>query len=464
MRYLIVLILAFFVFSCNQNSVSDSSVYFGGQIVNPRTNFVLFLKDEQILDTLILDKSNRFLTKYENLDEGLYTFKHGLEFQYIYLEPADSLLVRLNSWDFDESIVYSGVGSAKNEFLLNLFLQNEEEEKEIFSYFKLDENQFQHKIDSLKNVKETIYENFKINEIEISEGFQHLTNVAINYPLYRLKEIYPYYYKKAYRLASFPVLSEQFYDYRKSIDLNNDHLLFFYPYQNYVVNFLYNQSYVEKEKDSTKNDITTNVLNAIVKNVSSEEIKNTLLKRIVVNDFLKSKTTCAIDTTKIEIFLKNCSNQEYIDQVQNLVSDSKYVENNKLLPDFEVVSYNNDSVKNINNIIKNKKTVIYFWSTEYMSSEYLVSRVQFLQKKYPKVHFIGVQMQPAYIDIKTDYKLKKLDSSQQFKLLATSYANNFLTSRYPRLIITNSNGLVMNGFTYLDAKNLEKELNKLQIN
>jgi hypothetical protein len=240
--------------------------------------------------------------------------------------------------------------------------------------------------------------------------------------------------------------------------------LFFYPYQNYIVNFLYHQSYVEKEKDSTKKDITTNVLNAIVKNVSSEEIKNTLLKRIVVNDFLKSKTTCAIDTTKIAIFLNNCSNQEYIDQVKNLVSDSKYVENNKLLPDFDVISYDNDSIKKINNIIKNKKTVIYFWSTEYMSPEYLVTRVQFLQKKYPKVQFIGVQMQPGYIDIKTDSKLKKLDSNQQFKLLATSYANNFLTSRYPRLIITDGNGLVLNGFTYLDARNLEKELNKLQIN
>jgi hypothetical protein len=464
MRYLIFLIVVIFNFSCSQISKETTSIYFGGEIVNPRTNYVLLLKDEQIIDTLFLNKDNRFLTKYDDLNEGLYTFKHGLEFQYIYLEPADSLLVRLNSWDFDESIVFSGKGSGKNEFLLNLFLQNEKEEKDMFAYFDLNEDEFQSKIDSFQNEKEIIYQNFSSNEDEISEGFKYLTNVAINYPLYRLKEIYPYYYKKAHKLDSFPTISENFYNYRKDINLNEDNLLYFYPYQNYIVNFLYNQSYQEKEKDTAKSDLTINVLNAVVNNISSEEIKNTLLKRIVVNDFLKSKTTCTINSEKLAIFLDNCTNQEYLEQVQNLVNDSKFVENDKSLPDFDILSYNNDNIKNINDVIKNQKTVIYFWSTEYMSSDYLVSRVKFLQDKYPKIQFIGVQMQPGYIDVTTDSKLKLLDTNKQFKLSTTSYANNFLTSRYPRIILINSNNLVTNGFTYLDSKNLDKELNKLQIN
>ena len=98
-----------------------------------------------------------------------------------------------------------------------------------------------------------------------------------------------------------------------------------------------------------------------------------------------------------------------------------------------------------------------------MSSDYLVSRVNYLKRKYPKIQFIGIQMQPAYININDEPKLSKLKSDFQYKLTSNSYANNFLTSQYPRIIIINNDGLVMNGFTYLDSKKLDQELNKLQI-
>lgn len=463
MRYFIANIIFVLIFSCKPAIIENTATYFGGEIVNPRSNFVLLLKDEKVIDTLLLDKNNRFIAELPSLDEGLYTFKHGLEFQYIYLEPTDSVLVRLNAWDFDESIVFSGKGSSKNEFLINLFLQNEVEEKTMYHYFNLNEESFQGKIDSLTEIRENIYEGFITNEESISEGFKKLSNAAIHFPIYRLKEVYPYYHKKAQQLNEFPEVSDLFYGYRDAIDLNETSLLSFYPYQNYVINYLYNISYQLKEKDSTKSDITLNVLNAVIENISSEEIKNTLLKRIVVNDFLKSERTCAIDSEKLAIFLKNCTDIDYITQVQNLVNDSKFVENNKPLPQFEVASYDN-RIDNISDIISSKKAVIYFWSTEYMSIDYLVSRIKFLEQKYPSILFIGIQMKPEYSNVLSEPKFKNLDFNQQFKLTNSSYARNFLTSRYPRIIILNDNGLVINGFTYLDAKNLDKELNKLEIN
>jgi len=73
-------------------------------------------------------------------------------------------------------------------------------------------------------------------------------------------------------------------------------------------------------------------------------------------------------------------------------------------------------------------------------------------------------MTPEYLNILTEPKLKTLDINKQFKLTDTSFANNFLKSRYPRIIILDNKGLVVNGFTYLDAKNLGQELNKLEIN
>ena len=461
--YFIIIASITSLISCKTSDDNGDITYFGGEIVNPQADYVLLLKDEKIIDTLKLDKKNRFLNSYTDIKEGLYTFKYGLEFQYVYLEPTDSVLVRLNSWDFDESIVFSGKGSDKNEFLINLFLQNENEEKAMFKFFNLNEDIFKMKIDSLTKVRESIYENFKANNLQVSEGFENLTNTAIHFPLYRLKEIYPYYYKKAHKLSKLPQLSDDFYDFRDDISLNEVDLLSFYPYQNYVVNYLYNLSHQLKEKDSTKNDVSVNVLNEIVKNINAEKIKNTLLKRILVDDFMKSEATCTIDNEKLAIFLENCTNEEYIEQVNNLVNDTKFVKNNKPLNNFEIVSYNNDSTS-ILNIVKNKKTVIYFWSTEYMSSDYLASRILFLEKHYPSIQFIGIQMQPAYINPTKEPKLKKLDSKNQFKLTNESYANNFLTSNYPRIILLNKKGVVQNGFTYLDSKKLHSELNKLEFN
>lgn len=461
MRYLLSLFIPFLIFSCTSTESKKGTTYFGGKIVNPRSNFILFLKDDKIIDTLHLDAENRFMSKYENFKEGLYTFKHGLEFQYIYLEPTDSILVRLNSWDFDESLVFSGKGASKNEFLINLFLQNEKEEKAMYSYFNLEESKFEIKLDSLAQERTAIYNAFTTNELEVSKGFKNLIDIAIHYPLNRLKEVYPYYYKKIHHLEQTPTISNNFYTFRKQVNLNEYKYLSFYPYQNYVVSYLYNLANQTKENNPDKSDLTINVLNAVIKNIKSEEIKNTLLKRIIINDFLKSESTCTINNEKLTIFLENCTNKEFVNQVNNLVNDSKYVENEKQLPNFEIVNYNNYQT-DIHTITKNKKSVIYFWSTEFMSTDYLVSRVQYLEKKYPAIQFIGVQMQPAYLNIDNEPKLKKLNSNKQYKLTSKSYANNFLTSHYPRIIIIDSKNSVMNGFTYLDSKKLGEELNKIQ--
>ncbi len=460
MKYFISAILAILTLSCTSTD-KEASTYFGGEIINPKSNFVLFLKDDKVIDTLLLDENNRFLNNYSSLTEGLFTFKHGIEFQYIYLKPTDSILIRLNTWDFDESLVFSGKGSAKNEFLINLFLQNEKEEMEMYQYFNLEEVAFQQKIDSLSKERIAIYNDFSASEPEVSAELEKLVNTAIHYPLYRLKEVYPFYYKRAHKLKNFPKVSDNFYDFRKNVNLNEEHLVAFYPYQNYIVSYLYNLSYQLKEKDPSKEDITLNILNATIEHIKAEDFKNTLLKRIVVNDFLKSGSTCSINQSALDLFLENCSNPHLIAEVKSLVNDSKSIIDKEPLHNFEILSYNNNS-STINEVIKGENSVIYFWSNEFMSSDYLVKRVQHLEHNFPNILFIGINMHPTSEDITKEPNLKLLDFNKQFKLTKNSYAHNYLTSNYPRTIIVNSKGIVKNGFTYLDSKKLSSELRKLK--
>ena len=46
---------------------------------------------------------------------------------------------------------------------------------------------------------------------------------------------------------------------------------------------------------------------------------------------------------------------------------------------------------NINDLIKNKKSVIYFWNDEFITEDFLSSRIKHLTKKHPNLNFIGVK-------------------------------------------------------------------------
>ena len=114
-----ILSLFYTLFSCGKKFKDDNYVaYFGGEVTNPTNPYVLFCKDSEIVDTIPLSKENTFFIKFDSLSPGLYSFKHEPEYQYIYFEKNDSLMVSINSKDFDQSIVFSGRGEEKNNFLM----------------------------------------------------------------------------------------------------------------------------------------------------------------------------------------------------------------------------------------------------------------------------------------------------------------------------------------------------------
>ncbi|MEO1013519.1 MAG: transaldolase, partial [Bacteroidota bacterium] len=141
------------VMGCGSGAVKSSDTFFAGEIVNPTNEYVVLFKGESVIDSARLDDDNRFAFRWDSIKSGLYHFKHNPEFQYVYLEEGDSLLIRLNTMDFDESLVFSGTGAEVNNFLLELFLVNEKEEPFVYDMYKLEPWAFHLKIDSLKNSK-----------------------------------------------------------------------------------------------------------------------------------------------------------------------------------------------------------------------------------------------------------------------------------------------------------------------
>jgi len=144
-KLLLVGVLAISV-SC-KDSNENNITYFGGKIKNPKAEYVYFSKGMKVLDSARIDSYNKFSFQMDSIDIGLYSFNHGPEFQYLYLEPKDSLLIYLNTWDFDESLIFSGKGSAKNNYLINLYLQQEKYQKTFKPNYSLNEEEFSKLID-----------------------------------------------------------------------------------------------------------------------------------------------------------------------------------------------------------------------------------------------------------------------------------------------------------------------------
>lgn len=439
--------------SCQNNS-NDTAVYIGGEIINPKSNVVVLMQKEQVIDSLLLDTDNTFGASIPIKSEGLYYFKHGNEFQYLYLEPKDSIRLRLNTWDFDETLVFGGKGAQKNELLLDLFLENEKELEIFYSYFSLPENEFQEKINEARNRHTEILSALIDSELSLSKQYLHLAQAAIDYPLYRLKELYPFYHKKTTQSDEKVTVSDDFYTYQKTINLNDSFLSEYYAYENFVTTHLHNLAYQQNDGVSSDDNFQSILLETIVNKITIPEFKNRLLHRELDNLFFNRPNN--LKPTHIDVFYDNCTDTIAINSFKQLLADKEELPQNSTFPDFDVTTTSGEKMT-VNSLIEGKSAVVYFWTSKKVSNEYLSKRINYLQKKFPEVNFVGINTENS--EVCNANLLNKIGN--QYYLPTNSKGTTLLSAKYPRAILINAQGKVVNSFALLSNYYIEKELNGL---
>ncbi|WP_439132794.1 hypothetical protein [Polaribacter sp.] len=449
----------FFLISCNSdNKITET--YFGGKIINPKSNQVVLYSMEKVIDTFFLDSNNRFIGKIKNANEGLYHFSHGDENQYVYIEPKDSLMLRLNTWDFDESLVFAGKGAERNNILIDCFLENENDRKLFYHFNKLNPQGFTNKVDSLLAVKMITYHEYVQNHPNETLGYREILKTALTYPIYARSERYPYINTKYTEDGNFPELNKTFYNYRKNIVINKDSLMYFPPYSSYIRNYLYNKTYSlghppTKKEYSSK--FTIDLLKIIDKNITIEQTKNAILRQTIISHFF-NKSSCNIDGEAFNTFYTLSTNKKDKELITRLLNDVKSVPTHKKLPNFKITNYNNTS-HDIFDVIKNKSTFLFFWSSEYVSKAYIGKRMSYLANNYPNINFIQVK-----IDGNTKDRIQKIDIKNQYYLNSDSKAHQFLSSKMPRSILVNKQGKVINAYATISSRNLNPYLKELNEN
>lgn len=448
-KYIIPLILVIFI-GCESSDTSKPT-YFGGKIINPKSRFVLLTDSYNFKDTIHLERDNTFLGSFDNLKEGLYIFEHGPEHQYVFIQPSDSILIRLNTWDFDESLVFSGDNAERNNLLIETFLQHEVDQKSIKKFFHLPSKDFAYKIDSLKQIKTKILENYRRNTENPSEKYNSLIDIALNYPLYTSLEEYAI---KSINKKEPEVFNESYYKYRENVQVDKDSLMFFGPYYRFVIEKIYNDLYQKNHLNKCEN-FTVDLLNSIDKNIQLEEVKNRLLYNTVVGHFLKEPNNEKKNEAFFTFFKLN-TNNDHKKNVQRLINDLKLLPQGEELPSLKLIAADGGLV-DIKDISKGKSTVVLFKNYKYASDDWVSSRFNYLIKNNPEVNFVLVNL----CDTSRRYT-KNIDIKYQYTLPEESATCEYSSSKFSRMILVDKNGIITNGYTSLSSSNINQEISNLQ--
>ncbi len=386
-------------FGCvNTNSTQEPYAYFGGEIINPNNDYItLRASSQEIPDTIFFNADNRFLHKVENLKSGIYFFMHGGEYQMIVLEPQDSIMVRLNTFDFDESLVYTGNGAKRNNWLIQSFLENEKKARKLSDYFKMNPEEFHDFMEAERTSEHIKLNNFLLNSIE-SEAFINLAKSQIDYGNFAIKEIYPFGYFGNNKIVQVKDLPEKFYEYRSEVDFNAEQLSEVYAYNRFLFSFFDNIAVTEYykhrechnpfERQSLLHNLSK--LKLIDSIVDSPKIKNDLFK-FTARNFINNSNNQEEISALITDFASRSTNEEATIEIIELSKALKKMQPGNKLVSAELIDPQ-DKFHNLKTLV-NKPTVIYFWSSNikrhYRNSH---KRAFSLNEAYPNVDFIAINL------------------------------------------------------------------------
>jgi len=459
--YLLPTLLLLLFTSCKKDFTSDNYIaYFGGEVSNPTSRFVLFCKDNVVLDTIPLNKDNTFFKKFDSLAPGMYTFKNEPEFQYVYFEKNDSLKVHIDSNDFDESVIFCGRGDEKNNFLMELYLKNEKDKEEMFAAFDYDFAKFNAFISKKQKVNKKIYTSRK-EEIKWSDGFDLFAKALLNFPNYSKKEIYPIIHKMRTGEDVTPKLPKNYYSFRDSIDYSNETLTDFSPFVMYLNHMLNNVGAVNYHNHFSEVDLALRT-NINKLNIADTLIKNEKVKNIVLNNiafqYLLEDQNMVNNKEFLETYHKYSTDKSKKNEIVKIGTAIQLLTQGKPLPNVLLVDKMGNEIAS-DELIK-KNTVLFFW-TEKLNSHLIAAhnKILDLQKKYPNYDFIAINLdenQDKWKLALTNYNFGNFKEMRcvNFEDLKSKWA----ITKVHRALVINSNRTIKNGFTNLFDIHFEDDL------
>ncbi|QIE58777.1 hypothetical protein G5B37_04135 [Rasiella rasia] len=459
-KKILILLVTILMVSCNDSKdVGHEFTTFGGEIVNPKGKTIIIFKDDAVVDTLTLSEDNTFQYTFKNPKAGLYSFQHN-EFQMFYLEPGDSLRLRVNTMDFDESLHYSGRGSKENNLLMELFLQNEKDIKTLGAFYMLEPTQFQEKLDSLNKRNKSKYDAF-IAKHKPSEGFKSVAQSNCKYNHYIKKELYTSVLNKNEERVATAVFPKNFYEYRENIDFNNSSLRTYYPYYRFLNIYFDNITYPSYAKEGGQNNRSFKHVYKKVALIDSLVPNDSLKHKLIVRNvrrYLLSAKNVENERKMVAFFKKHVDNPKAQEEIDALAEATMKLTPGQTLPNILLLNTGN-ATEGLHAILK-KDAVLYFWSLESVKHfKDIHSKAAELASKYPEYQFVGINTDTHFKKWLKAVKASGYNQANeyQFEDIETAEKKLLLNSHNKALIITKT-GEILESNTNLFNPKIEQQL------
>ena len=458
MKKIVILLCCCLIVSCEKKAEQPSSAFFGGQIINPSSDFLSLYKYGQRIDSLPLDENNRFAQRYDSIEFGLFKMEHLPENQMVLIEAGDSIWSRANMTDFNASLVFSGLGSAKNNFLMDTYLAIENELGFLSSKYASNSSVFNAIIDSLLLEKSQSWRNFN-QQSQLSPLAMKVTQAAYIYPYANRLERYALIRGKA------AVKEDSLYfNYRKFLNFAEPDLAFFEPYITYLMSYLSQEALVEgqnffQEKRNTEFNIKR--LEIIFEKINHPLLRNILARSVAYEELLNFRNH-AYHERFLQFYLSLNSSPLYQTEILGLHRALIQMEPGQLLPEVQLENHMGEILPS-STALAGSPTVLYFWSQTQMNH---FKRTQELVKRYqtefPGYRFVGICIQP-YNDLVRNYQeIMGIDPANQLALLNfEEVSNEWVITLLNKGIILDEKGEILDGFANFSATNFPETLSQL---
>ena len=238
-------VLSMIMFACDKNESEvqrPNSVFLSGKVLNPGADAV-YVKQSGTFgdvdyDTLALDENGTFYGVIKADEEGFYRFSDGNERATVYLVPGDSLHLELDTKEFDESLKFSGNGSAKiNNYLAERVMMEETEGLPGSELYAQEYDDFTTTISNIKDKNVGLLATLKENYPAVSEKFLSVANANVLYDWANKMMNFESYHKH-YAKKDSVSLPASHMDFLSQLDINNPALLGSSSFKSFIKNYL----------------------------------------------------------------------------------------------------------------------------------------------------------------------------------------------------------------------------------
>lgn len=426
--------------------------------MNPKVDYVIIAKENKIIDTVQLDSNNYFMYKLESMCPGLYSFRHN-EYQLMFLEPGDSLMLRVNTIEFDESLSFTGKGAEGNNLLMEYYLLNDLEHSMLSQWYSLAPEVFEKKLDSFKTIKNNAYNEFAANN-NPSREFKTIARANIDYDHYLKKEIYASVNSIRHNFENFEY-PEGFFDYRKNIDFGNESLRSYFPYYRFLNKYFDNLAYAEYASTNPNKRYLSEhfyhkikIIDSLIEN---DSLKNTMLRTNMQRYLLNGKD---MENSKhvVDLFLELNTNNAYEVEITSLSKATAVLTPGSKLPNIVLINTEN-MAKDIHSII-NRPTVLYFWTAASVKHyRNIHTKAAELSSKYPEYQFIGINTDTHFKKWRQIVEISQYDNLHEYQFDNVAIAERKLViNSMNKAIIVDRNAVIIQNNTSLFNQNIEMEL------